>query len=134
MIELYPTLLSNEKDSNKANDKDNSSSRLINTFFQSILKLHSAKSMFAEIYIRSRIRKISYELIFTIIPVLVFIVIVGNITSPTQKYNSEMLRILYSIALSIVFVPIFLLARRIIVIFFLLKANALTASSLLSRR
>jgi hypothetical protein len=130
IIQLNPMLLSNPSDFNKTKDEDIK----LKTFFQSLLKLYSAKSMLADIYIRSRLRRISYEMIFSIIPVLVFIVIVGNITSPTQEYNHAVLRITYSIALAIIFVPILLLAMRTVMIFFLLKTNALTISSLLYHR
>jgi hypothetical protein len=96
IIQLNPMLLSNPCDFNKTKDEDIK----LKTFFQSLLKLYSAKSMLADIYIRSRLRRISYEMIFSIIPVLVFIVKVGNITSPTQEYNHAVLRITYSIALA----------------------------------
>jgi hypothetical protein len=122
IIEVDPTIAIEKKEA--GNKQINNFDKKVMVFFQSLLNLHSAKSTVIEAYIRSKIRKISYELIFSIIPVLVFIVLVGNITS-TLQYSQLLLRIVYSIALSVIFVPIFLLLLRIIPILFLLRNNSI---------
>jgi hypothetical protein len=125
IIEFDPTIAIEKGEDIKQVDNFDKKVRI---FFQSLLNLHSAKSTLMEIYIRSKIRKISYELIFSIIPVLVFIVLVGNITSPSQYYyggSQMLLRIVYSLALSVIFVPIFLLLLRIVPILFLLRNNSI---------
>ncbi|HEX7257296.1 MAG TPA: hypothetical protein VF242_04485 [Nitrososphaeraceae archaeon] len=72
----------------------------MNTFYESIKRLHVYRNICSRISIRHSLTNLSYELLVSSIPIIAFIGAIASI-SDYNTYNVFLLRVLFTISISI---------------------------------
>ena len=90
-------------------------------FLEVLLKLHALKYMLAGIYIRRSITAISNEMLISVVPI---ISLIAALSSLNDFSNISMIRILFAVGLTVVFLPFILLVMRVIPMVHLIKSNS----------
>ena len=90
-------------------------------FLQVLLELHALKYVLAGIYIRRSITAISNDMLISVVPIISFI---AALSSLNDFSNISMIRILFALGLTIVFLPFILLVVRVIPMVHLIKSNS----------
>lgn len=89
------------------------SNERINEFFNIIKSLHLIRNISSEIYIRNTLTNLSTDLLISIIPILVLTTAISSISN-YEQYDSLLLRIFFSINLSVVIIPFIILFLRLL--------------------
>jgi hypothetical protein len=92
----------------------------INHLYESIKRLHVYRNICSRIFIRHSLTSLSYELLVSSIPIIAFIGAIASI-SDYNTYNTFLLRVLFTISISIAIIPFIILFIRIIPILYLVK-------------
>ena len=92
----------------------------INNLYESIKRLHIFRNICSRIFIRHSLTNLSYELFVSSIPIIAFIGAIASISN-YNIYNTFLLRILFTISISIAILPFIILFIRIIPILYLVK-------------
>lgn len=97
------------------NNDDNSKN-----FYNLIKNLHVLRNISSKIYLRNLLSNLTYELLIASIPIIAFIGVISSISN-YENYNIVLLRILFSISISIAIMPFIILFIRTIPIVNLIK-------------
>jgi len=94
-----------------------------NALYESVKRLHVLKSIGYSIFIRKTLADLSKELLISSIPVITFVGLIASISN-YENYDIMMIRILFSISISIVAIPFILLFIRTMPILYLIKKSS----------
>jgi hypothetical protein len=97
------------------NNDDNSKN-----FYNLIKNLHVLRNISSKIYLRNLLSNLTYELLVATIPIIAFIGVISSISN-YENYNIVLLRIFFSISISIAIMPFIILFIRTIPIVNLIK-------------
>lgn len=97
------------------NNDDNSKN-----FYNLIKNLHVLRNISSKIYLRNLLSNLTYELLVATIPIIAFIGVISSISN-YENYNIILLRIFFSISISIAIMPFIILFIRTIPIVNLIK-------------
>jgi hypothetical protein len=89
-------------------------------FYNLIKNLHVLRNISSKIYLRNLLSNLTYELLVASIPIIAFIGVISSISN-YENYNIVLLRILFSISISIAIMPFIILFIRTIPIVNLIK-------------
>lgn len=89
-------------------------------FYNLIKNLHVLRNISSKIYLRNLLSNLTYELLVATIPIIAFIGVISSISN-YENYNIVLLRILFSISISIAIMPFIILFIRTIPIVNLIK-------------
>ena len=91
--------------------------------YESLKRLHVLKSIGYSIFIRNTLASLSKELLISSIPVITFIGLIASISN-YENYDILMIRILFTLSISIVAIPFILLFIRTMPILYLIKKSS----------
>jgi hypothetical protein len=97
------------------NNDDNSKN-----FYNLIKNLRVLRNISSKIYLRNLLSNLTYELLVATIPIIAFIGVISSISN-YENYNIVLLRIFFSISISIAIMPFIILFIRTIPIVNLIK-------------
>lgn len=97
------------------NNDDNSKN-----FYNLIKNLHVLRNISSKIYLRNLLSNLTYELLVATIPIIAFIGVISSISN-YENFNIVLLRIFFSISISIAIMPFIILFIRTIPIVNLIK-------------
>ena len=103
-----------KKEGREAEDKT------LTQFSEAIKRLHVTRNICARLYIRDALANLSYELLVSTIPIIVFAAAISSISS-YEEYSTFLLRILFALSLSTVVLPFILLLIRTLPILHLIR-------------
>jgi uncharacterized protein YjfI (DUF2170 family) len=89
-------------------------------FYNLIKNLHILRNISSKMYLRNLLSNLTYELLIASIPIIAFIGVISSISN-YENYNIFLLRILFSISISIAIMPFIILFIRTIPIVNLIK-------------
>ena len=89
-------------------------------FYNLIKNLHILRNISSKMYLRNLLSNLTYELLIASIPIIAFIGVISSISN-YENYNIVLLRILFSISISIAIMPFIILFIRTIPIVNLIK-------------
>lgn len=89
-------------------------------FYNLIKNLHILRNISSKMYLRNLLSNLTYELLIASIPIIAFIGVISSISN-YENYNIVLLRILFSISISIAIMPFIILFIRTIRIVNLIK-------------
>ena len=91
--------------------------------YESLKRLHVLKSIGYSIFIRNMLADLSKELLISSIPVITFIGLIASISN-YENYDILMLRVLFTISITIASIPFILLFIRTMPILYLIKTSS----------
>ena len=91
--------------------------------YESLKRLHVLKSIGYSIFIRNTLADLSKELLFSSIPVIIFIGSIASISN-YENYSMLLIRTLFAVSIAIVSIPFILLFIRTLPVLHLIKASS----------
>lgn len=95
----------------------------LSQFYEIVKRLQALKSICQKIYIRDTLAKISFELLASTIPIIVFITAIASISN-YEQYYTLLIRALFAVSLSTATLPFMLLLVRNIPILQLIRSSS----------